>query len=29
VLAALPIFLLFIVASKHYIQGLVSSGLKL
>jgi len=29
VLAALPIFLLFIVASKQYIQGLVSSGLKL
>jgi ABC-type glycerol-3-phosphate transport system permease component len=29
VLAALPIFLLFMFASKHYIQGLVSSGLKL
>jgi multiple sugar transport system permease protein len=29
VLAALPIFLLFLFASKYYIEGLVSSGLKL
>jgi multiple sugar transport system permease protein len=29
VLAALPIFILFIFASKQYIQGLISSGLKL
>jgi len=29
VLAAVPIFLLFLFASKYYIEGLVSSGLKL
>ena len=29
VLAAAPIFLLFLFASRYYIQGLVSSGLKL
>ena len=29
VLASLPLFLLFVFASKHYIQGLISSGLKL
>jgi len=29
VLAAVPIFLLFLFASKYYIAGLVSSGLKL
>jgi ABC-type glycerol-3-phosphate transport system permease component len=27
--AALPIFVLFIFTSRHYIEGLVSSGLKL
>jgi multiple sugar transport system permease protein len=29
VMAALPLFLLFVFASKYYIEGLVSSGLKL